>query len=69
MAWLPLQKNKHITLHYIFWKEAGKTNVARGSFTRSAAKIWNQAPQTIKDCITLSLAKKAIKSYCQTLPV
>ena len=51
------------------WKEDGRTNLARESFTRSAAKIWNQAPQTLKDCKTLSMAKKAIKIYCQTLPV
>ena len=41
------------------WKEDGRTNLARESFTRSAAKIWNQAPQTLKDCKTLSMAKKS----------
>ena len=51
------------------WKEDGKTITARDSFTRSSAKIWNQAPNNIKECKTLTLAKKAIKSYCQMLPV
>ena len=51
------------------WKEDGRTNTARDSFTRSAAKIWNQAPTEIKTAETLSSAKKLIKSYCQMLPI
>ena len=51
------------------WKEDGKTVVARESFTRSTAKIWNQAPQAIKEATTLNSAKKQIKTYCLTLPI
>ena len=49
----------HITRH---WKEDGRTIAARDSFTRSSAKIWNQAPFTIKDANTLNLAKKINKN-------
>ena len=48
----------HITRQ---WKEDGRTTTARDSFTRSSAKIWNQAPQNLKDANSLMLAKKAIK--------
>ena len=51
------------------WKQDGKTTMAKESFTRSAAIIWNQAPGSIKDAKTLNAAKKAIQQYCQTLPI
>ena len=51
------------------WKEDGKTTIARDSFTRSAAKIWNQAPIAVKDAKTVIMAKKQIKAYCATLPI
>ena len=51
------------------WKEDGKTNTARDSFSRSTAKIWNQAPTNIKECKSITLAKKLIKTYCKSLPV
>ena len=51
------------------WKEDGKSTIARESFTRSAAKLWNQAPTSIKDANSLTLAKKQIKMYCEKLPI
>ena len=51
------------------WKEDGRTDAARESFSRNTAKIWNQAPMTIKDAMTLSLAKKRVKEYCKSLPI
>ena len=36
--------------------------LGENSFFTSSAKIWNQAPQSIKDALTLSTAKKAIKT-------
>jgi hypothetical protein len=51
------------------WKEDGKSNTARDSFTRSAAKLWNQAPASIKEANSLTLAKKHIKVYCENLPI
>ena len=40
------------------WREDGKSNAARESFARNAAKIWNRAPVTIKEANTLTAAKK-----------
>ena len=51
------------------WREDGKTSVARESFTRSTAKIWNQAPTAIREAANLAQAKKLIKKYCSTLPI
>ena len=33
------------------------------------AKIWNQAPSSIKEAKTMAIAKKLVKNYCKTLPV
>ena len=51
------------------WKEDGRTYAARESFTRSTAKIWNQAPSAIKNAVTMAQAKKLIKEHCKSLPV
>ena len=51
------------------WKEDGKSSTARESFSRNTAKIWNQAPKTIKEAKTLNAAKKSVIEYCKTLPV
>ena len=62
--------NDRVTRPHIrrLWKEDGKTVSARESFSRSTAKLWNQAPQVLKEAATLPLAKKQIKLYCQSLP-
>ena len=51
------------------WKEDGKSCAASESFTRNTAKVWNQAPISIKNSATLTIAKKQIKKYCKTMPV
>ena len=51
------------------WREDGKTNAARESFTRNTAKIWNRAPIAVKEALTLAHAKKMVKNYCKTMPV
>ena len=51
------------------WKEDGKSTTACDSFSRSTAKIWNQAPQAIKKALTLTKAKTLIKDYCKSLPI
>ena len=56
----------HVTRH---WKEDGKTAAARDSFTRSAAKLWNQAPLDLRNANNLNMAKKLIRKYCETLPI
>ena len=51
------------------FEESAKMRVSKASFTYDAAKLWNQAPQTIKDSKSLISAKKAIKNYCKSLPI
>ena len=51
------------------WKETGKSSAACESFSRNTAKIWNQAPKSIKEAMTLAQAKKSVIEYCKTLPV
>ena len=49
--------------------ESAKFKVSKSSFIYDAAKLWNQAPHSIKECKTLRSAKSAIKSYCKSLPI
>ena len=39
------------------------------TFYNDAAKVWNGVPNDIKECKTLSAAKKRIRSNIQTLPI
>ena len=50
-------------------EEGGKTQSAQTSFVRDAGKVWNRAPRQIKEAVTLTEAKKEIKTYCKTLPI
>ena len=50
------------------WNQDAKTRAERESFSRNAAKIWNNAPLAIKNATTLTAAKKEIKRHCLTLP-
>ena len=50
------------------WNQDAKTRAERESFSRNAAKIWNNAPLAIKNATTLTAAKKEIKLHCLTLP-
>ena len=51
------------------WNQDAKSNAEKESFSRSAAKLWNSLPQEIKNLKSLTLAKKAIKVHCKSLPV
>ena len=46
-----------------------KFSAAKECFSRNAAKLWNIAPTEIKTATSVIIAKKAIKSYCKTLPI
>ena len=37
--------------------EAGKSNLSSKTFINDATRIWNRAPQSVKDCVTISAAK------------
>ena len=51
------------------WNEDSRTRAAKEGSSRDAAKLWNMAPITIKNELTMSGAKTLIKSYCKTLPI
>ena len=51
------------------WREDGKSSVARESFTRNTARIWNQAPRAQIEALPLAQAKKLVKEYCKSMPV
>ena len=48
------------------WSEDGFTKAAKKSFSRNAAKIWNQAPDTIKNAESLKFSKRP-KNILQTI--
>ena len=48
------------------WKDEARTRAASESISRDCAKLWNNAPTTIKNAPTLSCAKKEIKIYCRS---
>ena len=50
-------------------KQSISTNSSEKSFMHDATHIWNKVPISIKQCKTFWSAKKAIKSFIQTLPL
>ena len=51
------------------WKDDTRVAVAKESFVRDAAKLWNNAPSSIKNAKTLYSAKNEIKKFCKTIVV
>ena len=49
--------------------EIGKTILTQKSCISDAIRVWNQAPDKIKRCLSISQAKKEIKAFVKTLPV
>ena len=49
--------------------ETARTTLAQNTFNNDAKKLWNKAPEDIKNAKSLSSAKKAIKKYVTTLPI
>ena len=47
----------------------GKSEICKSSFTFDASKLWNKAPNNIKDCRTIHQAKKEIRKFVATLPL
>ena len=43
------------------WKDEARTRAASESISRYRAKLWNNAPTTIKNAPTLSCAKRKTK--------
>ena len=53
----------------IKFKEKKRTTLRKNSFIGDGAKLWNNAPETIRNAKSIDSAKKAIKTYCKTLPI
>ena len=51
------------------WNQDAKSKAEKESFSRNAAKLWNAAPNEIKNAKTLNAAKKVIKIHCKSLPL
>ena len=49
--------------------ESAKSTKTQAGFNNDAKKLWNKAPQDIKDCSSLQMAKKAIKTFVKQLPI
>ena len=51
--------------------EPGEENriTSAGSFVNQTARLWNQAPTSVKSANTLTQAKTQIRSYVKTLPI
>ena len=47
----------------------GTSFTQSNTFINDAARVWNNAPQAIKDCKSIDTAKKAIRQYIVTLPI
>ena len=47
----------------------GHSKIQSQTFINDAALLWNNAPNIIKDCKTLSAAKKQINIFIRTLPI
>ena len=51
------------------WNQDARSSAAKESFSRNAAKIWNNAPENIKNALNLKSAKKQIAKHCKSLPI
>jgi hypothetical protein len=49
--------------------ETGRTSKAKATFMNDTVRVWNTAPESIQNAKTMMAAKKAIKTFCKTLPV
>ena len=47
-------------------KEFGKMDIVQSTYLSDACKVWNNCPKSIKECVSIWAAKKAIKT---TLPI
>ena len=49
--------------------EIGKTVLTQKSCVSDAIRLWNSAPASISNCVSLSLAKLEIKKFVRQLPI
>lgn len=51
------------------FNDSYRLQIAQSSFHVDSAKLWNYAPTNVQCAKTLTLAKKAIKEHCKSLPI
>ena len=51
------------------FKDNCRLHKSESSFHIDAARVWNAAPNTIKNAMSLNIAKKNINIFCKSLPV
>ena len=51
------------------FNDTARLKVSQSSFNIDAARIWNNAPEDVHNATTLSSAKRAIKTFCKSLPI
>ena len=50
------------------FNDSSKLRVSKSSFSIDAARVWNTAPNQIRNAPTLAEAKRLIKQYAKSLP-
>ena len=74
----PLQLKRHNSEHIGATTRAdsrnrpcniGKSNLTHNTAVSDAVRVWNLAPEKIKDCKSVGQAKNAIKSFVEKLPI
>ena len=51
------------------WKDSSKSKAARESMSIDCARLWNLAPEEIRNAETKSVAKQTIKRFSRTLEI
>ena len=49
--------------------ESRRSAIEEATFKIDAARVWNLAPQTLKECKSLFSVKREIKKFILTLPL
>ena len=49
--------------------EIGHCKKTMQSFVGDASRVWNKAPTTIMEAKSIRCAKKAIKTFCKSIPI
>ena len=71
----PFNPNQDKSVHKLrpqptrIFNDKHRLQLAQSSFHVDSARLWNYAPSSVQGAPTLSMAKKAIKEYCKSLPI
>ena len=49
--------------------QMGNSNLSFNSCIGDAVRLWNKAPEDLKNCNSLAQIKKAAKLFAKTLPI